>query len=351
MSMLEDAVVDGVVAHRDRLGELPRERALHRCLPRLADEVEWMPLADGLPTRVDERCVDGERLWVKRDDLTSSLYGGNKARKVEYLFGGMRPNRDALLTAGAMATHHGLSCVLHGAVVGVDVALVLCPQADAPGIETNRRIFDRLDIARFETQGNAGIPAAFLRGRYALKRRGLDPKLVLFGGSNASGTLGYVDAACEIADAVAAGECPMPDVVFTAHGTGGTAVGLSIGFELAGLPTRVRAVRVADAFVNNSVLLSPVAFGVRRVLRRAGAQVARVGFGRYELETGYYGAGYGHATSAGADAMATGESAGLVVDQVYTAKALAATLDYARTHPREHVMFVSTLSSRHPGSG
>src|SRR5439155_4579627 len=53
----------------------PGGRALFERLPRLADLVPFLPLADGLPTQT-EQLDDG--LWVKRDDRTSSHYGGNK---------------------------------------------------------------------------------------------------------------------------------------------------------------------------------------------------------------------------------------------------------------------------------
>ncbi|MBV8161367.1 MAG: D-cysteine desulfhydrase, partial [Acidimicrobiia bacterium] len=58
-------------------------RALFERLPRLADLVPFAALADGLPTPVEQT---DSRLWVQREEHTSSAYGGNKVRKFEFLF-------------------------------------------------------------------------------------------------------------------------------------------------------------------------------------------------------------------------------------------------------------------------
>jgi len=58
--------------------------------PEIADLIPWTPLGK-FPTPVEELgSVFGlpeNQLFVKRDDLSSNHYGGNKVRKLEYLFG------------------------------------------------------------------------------------------------------------------------------------------------------------------------------------------------------------------------------------------------------------------------
>ena len=73
-----------------------------------------------------------------------------------------------------------------------------------------------------------------------------DTYFVPLGGSNALGSLGFVDAANEIAGQVAAGVMPEPDVVVVAMGSGGTAAGLAVGFEAAGMRTRVVGVAISQ---------------------------------------------------------------------------------------------------------
>src|SRR5215467_12070619 len=79
-----------------------------------------------------------------------------------------------------------------------------------------------------------------------LARGGQPPYLLPAGGSSAVGALGYVEAALEIAAQVEAGALPEPAHAVVAVGTGGTAAGLALGFQLAGLRTRVVGIVVND---------------------------------------------------------------------------------------------------------
>ena len=85
-------------------------RALFERLPRLADLVPFTALADGLPTPVET--VDS-RLWVQREEHTSSAYGGNKVRKFEFLFAVAERRGGPLLTAGGVGSHHVLAAAVH----------------------------------------------------------------------------------------------------------------------------------------------------------------------------------------------------------------------------------------------
>src|SRR6516225_5369875 len=52
-------------------------------------------------------------LWIKRDDATGRLYGGNKPRKLELLLGAaLARGRRRVLTFGALGTHHGLATTI-----------------------------------------------------------------------------------------------------------------------------------------------------------------------------------------------------------------------------------------------
>src|SRR5258708_10566972 len=77
-------------------------RALLDRLPRLVDLVPWVALADGLPTPVDQ--ID-DGLYVQRDDMTDSHYGGNKVRKLEVVLPIAQRRGGPALTAGASGSH------------------------------------------------------------------------------------------------------------------------------------------------------------------------------------------------------------------------------------------------------
>src|SRR6476661_3141748 len=59
--------------------------------------------------RLARRCNLGA-LWIKRDDCSGPLYGGNKPRKLEWLLGAAcARGRRAVITFGGIGTHHGLA--------------------------------------------------------------------------------------------------------------------------------------------------------------------------------------------------------------------------------------------------
>ena len=64
------------------------DRAIFRAFPALRARLPWVDLVSP-PTAVE--CLrlgpDCGEIWLKRDDLSSEYYGGNKPRTLEPLFG------------------------------------------------------------------------------------------------------------------------------------------------------------------------------------------------------------------------------------------------------------------------
>lgn len=179
-------------------------------------------------------------------------------------------------------------------------------------------------------------------------RRGRRPWPIYPGGSTPAGILGYVDCGLEIAAAVDAGDCPPPRAVYVALGSGGTAVGLALGLAMGGVETKVRAVRVTDALVNNRTVLAVMEAGTRALLALAGARVGSA-LETVEIVDGYMGAGYGVQTPESVAALQSAQRLGLPAEQTYTSKALTAALDAAREHPSDApVLFVDTASGQEP---
>src|SRR5204863_6183468 len=104
-------------------------------------------------------------------------------------------------------------------------------------------------------------------------RRLRPPYFLTVGGSSALGTLGYVDAALELAAQVERGELPAPTHVLVALGSGGTAAGLVLGFALAGLGSGVVAVQVNDRMPLGPKRVAGLAERARRLLERRGAKL------------------------------------------------------------------------------
>ena len=272
-------------------------------------------------------------LWVKRDDLTHHVYGGNKVRKLEGLLAeatALKAKR--LVTLGSVGSHHVLATAYFGRQLGLEVEAVLVPQPRTAHVVSVLRASLGQGLKAIPVRSWAGAPAAVLarvaRGAHYLP----------LGGSNAVGTQGYVDAGRELASQVGEGLLPEPEVCVVALGSGGTAAGLSVGFAEAGLRTRVVGVCVS----------SP-AWALRALaghLARACAPRALSERPRLSADEKYLGRGYGYSTPEGDEATALAQlHAGLALDPTYTAKAFACALSHVRSGRSGTVVYWHTLSS------
>lgn len=334
--------------HRRRLAAHHGVRALHTTVPGIADLVQFRHLADGLPTPVEDLGIEGAGLWVKRDDLSSSLYGGNKVRKLEYLLTRPARNESVVVTGGGTASHHVLATVLYGRLLGIDSAVALLAQPANPAIVPLRSLLDAYDVPVTYASQPAGYPGALLSVAVEVLRSGRRPHVIYPGGSTPAGILGYVDCGLEIAASVAAGDCPRPRAVYLPLGSGGSTVGIALGLAMGGVDTKVRAVRVADARANGRTVLGAMEAGTRALLALAGKPVGSA-LGMVEIVDSYFGGGYGTPTPEATAAAQTAARLGLAAETTYTAKAFAAALDAARQDPRGGpVLFVDTASGQDP---
>jgi D-cysteine desulfhydrase len=311
-------------------------RALFERLPRLVDLVPWVALADGLPTPV-EQIDDG--LYVQRDNLTDSHYGGNKVRKLEFVLPIALRKGGPVLTAGAIGSHHVYATAVHAQRLGLEVEAVRYPQPETDHVHAVDNALRALPNVRHTMVPHRyAMPAALIARRAAIERVG--GYALLPGATSPLGVLGYVSAALELIDAFAKAEWPPPDEVVVALGSGGSAAGLTIGLQLGGWhDTTVVAVRVADAVVTNRVLLAAHAVGTFALLGMGGWMPRH---GNIAIERDYLGEGYGHPSTAGEDATVEGRRLGLELEATYTAKAFAAALD--RWHAGRRVVFVQTYA-------
>lgn len=303
---------------------------------RLELDLDRVSLRDG-PTPVRELPGLAERgdapVWLK-DDGAYSAFGGNKARKLEWLLAdARRRGKRTILTGGALGTNHGLTTALCARELGMRTVLVLVPQPDSEHVrEQLERI--RASGARVHLPGSvkrAYVLAPWLIARYASPPANL-PYFLRPGGSVPLGCVGYVGAALELSGQVAAGELPEPSHVVVALGSGGTAAGLLAGMKLAGLRSRLVCVLVNDLVRVDERTVSRLARRTLRLLARHGMKVGDVDVRPTDVrvERGWLGPGYGHPTSAGERATALFAKSDVALEPVYTAKAAAALLDLNR---------------------
>ena len=276
----------------------------------------------------------GTSLWIKRDDLTNPVYGGNKIRKIEKLLAeAKRRGARRIVTVGAVGSNYVLATGIFALPLGVGVDAVVVPQPRTQHVVDNLRA----DLA----QGITLLPASSYAHAAVLvaSRLGRGAYYVPAGGSNRIGVMGYVDAAAELAAQVRAGEMPMPDLVVVALGSGGTVAGLVAGFAAEGMTSKVLGVTVAQP--------PWIVEGQARSLAKKCAPKGALQDlpKRLEVDRRYLGRGYGYSTAKGESALAEAAKVGLSLDLTYTAKAFAAALDRVAEGRAPTVLFWHTLSS------
>ena len=312
--------------------------ALFRAFPALEGKLPWMPLGD-FPTPV-ERAFD---IWVKRDDRSGALYGGNKVRKLEFLLaeaiaGGAR----RVVTMGAFGSHQVLATTLYARQAGLAVCGLVFPQPPTEHARETLLLSAGAGACLHPARGLWAIPFAYA----ASKRAHPEPRAFIGpGGSTPLGTLGYAAAALELGEQIRAGQLPAPQAVYVPFGSGGTAAGLAVGFRLAKLDVRVAPVRVFDRFFANARSLARLANRTAALLRASGGPDAGHFRARdFDMVHDQFGGGYGRSTPAAEQALARAAEAGLQLETTYSAKTLAAVF----ASGRKDILFWNTFSSTHP---
>jgi D-cysteine desulfhydrase len=321
---------------------------LHERFPALAEALPHLVLSER-PTPVRELPRLG--IWVKDDGaFGAGGWGGNKVRKLEWLIpDAKRRGRRSILTFGGLGTNWGLATALYAREHGLKTALAL---VDQPIDDHVRAQLARLEVSgarihRTHTKARTVAMLPWLLARNA--RGGRPPYLLPAGGSSAVGALGYVEAALEISAQVEAGALPEPAHVVVPVGTGGTAAGLALGFQVAGLRTRVVGVVVNDQLRLDGRVIARLARRTAALLERRGARLRplRLEPDMLDLTRDQIGAGYGHPTEAAESAAALAAEEGLALDPVYTAKTMAGLLALrAEDRLTDPVLFVHTDGPR-----
>lgn len=327
--------------------------ALHEHYPELAGTLPYVQLGDS-PTPVRElpELAGRNPLWVKDESgYGSGGWGGNKVRKLEWLIpDALRNGARTILTVGGLGTNWGLACALYARERGLHTALALLDQPVDDHVraqlERLRACGATLHFTHSKARTVLAVPWLFLRHSTGLR----PPYLLPAGGSSPVGALGYVETAFELAAQVHAGELPEPAHLVAAVGSGGTVAGLALGLRLAGLHTRVVGAVVNDALLLDAPVIARLANRCAEVLRTRGARLPKLELLPEDvtMEYGWLGPGYGHATPEAVHAQGLGADAGLRLEPVYTAKALAAAraLDAEGRLGDGPVLFLNTYGPR-----
>lgn len=277
-----------------------------------------------LPTPVEDatrlaRELDVRRLSIKREDLTGTAFGGNKLRQIELILGDAvaRGADTVISTAGAQSN---FCRALAGSAASLGLACELLLRGTQGMALRGNLLLDHVFGAAVTFTDKTdpwdpAIRAALDAMAEAARSKGRKPLVVQLTGETAGlGVAGWVSGAEEI---LAQGA--PPHFIVMACGSALTLAGLALGFKHLGAPTRVLGVSVQQ----------PIARLRPWIVEAAGKGAALLGLATRLIETDFdlldaVGEGYGKASQDGIDAVRlAGRTQGLVLDPVYTGKALA----------------------------
>ena len=280
-----------------------------------------------LPTQVEEqprlsKALDGPRIFVKRDDQTGLAFGGNKARKLEFLVAEAREEgADLLISGGAIQSNHCRQTAAAAAKYGFDCTLVLTgekPKQPSANFLLDQMFGAGIVIVKDRVNRDQILQDTYDKAIVAGKK----PYLVPYGGSSATGALGYAYAVEEFMKQ----NVPADWIVFGTS-SGGTHAGLVLGQRVFGFQGKVLGMSIDEP---EEKLKSHVSELASRASEKLGE---RINFTRDDVLANdkYCQAGYGVFGEGEREAIELfARNEGLLLDPVYTGRAAAGMIDLIR---------------------
>jgi D-cysteine desulfhydrase len=314
--------------------------ARFRTVPRLNYGHYPTPIEE-LPRLREALGASAPRIFIKRDDYTGPGFGGNKVRKLEYVLARAKADGvEVAITCGGVKSNHARVTAALCARLGLRCVLVLNPAAvmfeglSPASLDVDERFGAEIIRVSNREERNTTLEAVADRLRGEGKRVAVIP----LGGSVPLGALGFVRGV-EEAKAQLDAMSARIDFIFHSSSSGGTQAGIRAGCQLFDWGVR-------DIGVSPDDPSASIAGEVARVIRGVGEMLG------IELDEAatvldeYTGAGYGIPTPAGEEAIALlARTEGIVLDPVYTAKAMAAMIDWIRRGklgPSDNILFWHT---------
>ena len=285
------------------------------------------------PARGLTRALGGAEIWIKRDDCTGLAMGGNKTRKLEFLLGdALEAGADGVLTFGALQSNHARQTAAAAARLGLSCHLVLLadmgPREEAWHDSGNRFLNEILGahVHAVRNEKEAAMRAAELLEQAGAQDQNL--YVIPVGGSNSVGELGYVNCALELDEQIRSASLDA-SILFQATSSLGTQSGLVSGLSALESPVEVRGVIVGDQ-LSTAEQLSEIKRHTEALSQELG--VTPPPADSIHLDDRQLGNGYGVITEAAAEAISLlARHEGLLLDPVYTGKAMAGLIEAIRS--------------------
>ncbi len=275
----------------------------------------------------------GTNVYIKRDDMSGLALGGNKLRKLEYLLADAKAKgAEVVFTTGGAQSNHAMLTAAACRKLGMEPILILKKRGVCEKVGNQLlNSFMGVDVRFMDTDSYDDIYAEMDRVGGEI---GKSYYKIPCGGSNALGSVGYVDCIKEIS-----GQGIEFDHIICAEGSGGTMAGVALGAMLYAPKAKVTGMMVdTDPFDE-----------ITPALMKGAAEILGIDI---EINSDSFtlrdmcGPGYAIPSEEGNAAVALlAREEGLFLDPVYTGKAFAGLLAMAKEgafKSEDKVLFIHT---------
>ncbi len=315
------------------LAIFPRRRYTERETP-----IEFLPRFTA--------ALNGPNVYIKRDDLLGLAAGGNKTRKLEFLVAdALAQGADTLITCGAVQSNHCRLTLAAAVKEGLKCRLVLeesAPGSYNPEASGNNLLFRLLGAEKIEVvPDGSDLMAAMQKMADELSTIGRKGYVIPVGGSNPIGATGYVACAQEIQNQLFEKQICI-DRLVVATGSAGTQAGLVTGFCGCNMNIPIVGIGVSRDPQDQEPMVYELAnktaelIGVNHEIPRQA--VITIG--------DYWRPAYSVPNKKMVEAVhMMAKTEGILLDPVYTGKAMAGLIDLSRKgyfKKDENVLFVHT---------
>jgi len=295
------------------------------------------------------KALGGPDIYIKRDDLLGLTSGGNKTRKLEFLVANaLAQGADTLITCGAVQSNHCRLTLAAAVKEGLKCRLVLeerVANSYNPDASGNNFLFRLLGVEEIKVVPGGSDMMREMQGvADELTAEGRMGYIIPGGGSNPIGATGYASCAQEIINQLFEKGLNI-DYVVCASGSAGTHAGLVTGFCGTNSNIPVLGVNVSrkkdvqEEIVYNLVQETASHIGIKSAIPRNSVTCFDE----------YVGPGYSLPTTEMVEAVRLmAETEGILLDPVYTGKAMAGLIGLVRKgffKKTDSVLFVHTGGS------
>ncbi len=273
--------------------------------------------------------LDGPKIFMKRDDNTGLALGGNKTRKLEFIIGdALAKGADTIITAGAAQSNHCRQTAAAAASLGLECHLVL--GGEEPEQVSGNLLLDKIFGCHIHWAGvnrkGEDIPKIVEQ----LSKAGKNVYVVPYGGSSELGALAFVEAFKELESQRESINETFTHIVF-ASSSGGTQAGLMLGNRMFNSPYQIVGINI-DKGETDKVPFDQYTIS----LANSTAKFINADYEFSEsdliLNSDYVGEGYGVVGALENEAIElTAQTEGILLDPVYTGRAMGGLIDMIRT--------------------